>query len=153
MTNLASSFDDIPDPIRPTDQPPIRTDLDLHRFWRMVMGPLGFSRRSLWISFTDGDGRVSPALQQIDDVPRRAGHADGAALMELLAHLRDGYAGGAVAICYSRPGRGPMSTDDRSWAHVLNQAAARFDVPLWPMHFANDSALLVFAPDDLVEPG
>jgi hypothetical protein len=43
----------------------------------MVMGPLGFSRRSLWISFTDGDGRVSPALQQIDGVPRRAGTPTG----------------------------------------------------------------------------
>ena len=117
------------------------------------MGPLGFSRRSLWISFTDGDGRVSPALQQIDDVPRRAGYADGAALMELLAHLRDAYADGAVAICYSRPGRAPMSTDDRSWARALSAAAAQFDVPLWPMHFANDSAVLVYAPDDLLQPG
>lgn len=153
MTNLASSFDDIPEPIRPADQPPIRTALDLHRFWRMVLGPLGFSRRSLWICFTDGDGRVNPALPQIDDVPRRAGYADGAALMELLAHLREAYADGAVAICYARPGRGPMSADDRSWARALNQAAARFDVPLWPMHIANDSAVLVFAPDDLVEAG
>ena len=153
MTNLASSFDDIPDPNRPADQPPIRTDLDLHRFWRMVMGPLGFSRRSLWISFTDGDGRVSPALQQIDDVPRRAGYADGAALMTMLAHLRDAYADGAVAICYSRPGRAPMSTDDRSWARVLTAAAAQFDIPLWPMHFANDSAVLGYAPDDLLQPG
>jgi hypothetical protein len=119
----------------------------------MVMGPLGFSRRSLWISFTDGDGRVSPALQQIDGVPRRAGYADGAALINVLIHLRDGYADGAVAICYSRPGRSPMSADDRSWARALNQAAARFDVPLWPMHFVNDSAVLVLAPDDLVEPG
>ena len=46
-----------------------------------------------------------------------------------------------------------MSTDDRSWPRVLSAAAAQFDVPLWPVHFANASAVLVYAADDLLQPG
>jgi hypothetical protein len=150
MANTTPPFDDIP-PLVPFDQlPPIRTDLDLYRFWRMIMGPLGFGSRRLWLAWTDADGRLSPVLQQIEDVPRRASLDEAAALMQMLRHLPDLGGGGAVAIIYTRPGRAPMADDDRSWAGALTAAARDHDVAIWPIHFANDEVLQVFAPDDLV---
>ena len=95
------------------------------------------------------DGRVSPVLPQIDDVPPRTSPVECNDLMTMLDHVRPFFAGGAVALLYTRPGRRPMCDDDRTWARSLTRAARRAEIPLWPVHFANDEELLVFAPDDL----
>jgi hypothetical protein len=50
----------------------------------------------------------------------------------------------------TRPGRNPMDDADRSWARCLTSAADHLSVSMWPVHFANDVQLRVFAPDDLV---
>ncbi len=149
MTTSYSSFEDIPALVPVEQLPPVRTSLDIYHVWRLLMGPLGFSARRLWVTFTDADGRVSPALPQIDEVPARASVADCGGLMIMLDHLRDFFAGGAVALLYSRPGRRPMDDDDRSWARSLTAAARAADIDLWPVHLATDEELLVFAPDDL----
>ncbi len=133
--------------------PPVRTGLDVYHVWRLLMGPLGFGSRRLWVTFTDLDGRVSPVVQQVDDVPPRAGTADCDGLMTVLDHVRPVFEGGAVALLYTRPGSRPMHDDDRSWARSLSAAARASEIPLWPVHFANDQQLLVFAPDDLAAAG
>ncbi|MDN5856542.1 MAG: hypothetical protein L0K86_27635 [Actinomycetia bacterium] len=44
-------MNDIP-PLLPADQmPPIRNERDLHERWRALMGELGFSGRTLWVTF------------------------------------------------------------------------------------------------------
>jgi len=50
----------------------------------------------------------------------------------------------------TRPGRNPLDDADRSWARCLTSAAEQLGVSMWPVHFANDVELRVFAPDDLV---
>jgi hypothetical protein len=144
-----SPFEGIPELVPVEQMPPVRSDLDIYHVWRLLMGPLGFGARRLWVTFTDASGRVSPAIQQIEDIPARAGVSDCDGLMTVLQHLQPFFAGGAVALLYSRPGRRPMGDDDRSWARSLTRAARQADIPLWPVHFANDEELLVFAPDDL----
>lgn len=119
---------------------------------RLLMGPLGFGARRLWVTFTDADGRVSPALPQIEDLPARADIPFCDGLMVMLDHLREFFADGAVALLYTRPGAGAMNGDDRSWARGLTAAARAAGIDLWPVHFANDEELLVFAPDDLAGP-
>ena len=57
---------------------------------------------------------------------------------------------GSVAILLSRAGNDPVTTDDRSWAFGLTKAAQRQGIRMWPVHFANDVELRVFAPDDLI---
>jgi hypothetical protein len=148
---MYSSFEDIPELVPVEEMPPVHTDLDVYHVWRLLMGPLGFGRRRLWVTFTDKDGRVSPVVQQIDDVPPRAGVAECDGLMTVLDQLRPFFEGGAVALLYTRSGRRPMDDDDRSWAGSLTRAARNADIPLWPVHFASDEELLVFAPDDFVE--
>ena len=146
---LHSPFEGIRDLVPVEELPPVRTDLDVYHLWRLLMGPLGFGCRRLWVTLTDLDGRVSPVIQQIEDVPPRSSPADCDGLMAMLDHVRPHFAGGAVALLYTRPGRRPMNGDDRSWARSLTRAARRAEIPLWPVHFANDDELRAFAPDDL----
>jgi hypothetical protein len=144
-----SSFSDIPELVPVEQLPPVRTGLDVYHLWRLLMGPLGFGCRRLWVALTDMDGQVSPVVPQIDDVPPRASAADCDGLMTALDPMRPFFDGGAVALLYTRPGRRQMHDDDRSWARRLTAAARAASIPLWPIHFANDEELLVFAPDDL----
>jgi hypothetical protein len=60
---------------------------------------------------------------------------------------------GSVAFLLTRPGRDPINDADRSWARGLTSAAQHLGVAMWPVHFANDAELRVFAPDDLVVEG
>jgi hypothetical protein len=152
MTTSYSSFEDIPALVPVEQLPPVRTDLDVYHVWRLLMGPLGFGARRLWFVLTDGEGWLNPMVQQIDEVPARPSASECDDLMMMLDHVRDFFAGGAVALLYTRPGVRPMDDADRTWARRLTAAARAADVPLWPVHFANDEELLVFAPDDLAEP-
>jgi hypothetical protein len=115
------------------------------------MGPLGFDQRLLWIAFLEPDGMMSPRLTQIEEIPRLADAKTCGALLEMCRHIigRNG-AGGSVAMLLTRPGRNPMDDADRSWARYLTSAADQVGLSMWPVHFANDIELRVFAPDDLV---
>ncbi len=115
------------------------------------MGPLGFSRPRLWIAFLEPDNMMSAQLTQIEDIPRRADSKMCSSLLEMCYHVvgRNGV-GGSAAMLLTRPGRNPMDDADRSWARCLAAAADHHSVSIWPVHFANDVELRVFAPDDLI---
>ncbi len=129
---------------------PIRTPRDLYQCWRALMGPLGFSRRSLWLGFIDADGQMNTALTQIEDIPEATTVEMCFPLVEMCRHVLGDREDRSVAILLTRPGRHPMNSDDRSWARGLLMAAAELRVEMHPVHFANDNTLLVFAPDDLL---
>ena len=118
------------------------------------MGPHGFELPLLWIAFLSPDGMMSPRLTQIDEIPRWADAKICGALLEMCRHIigRNG-AVGSVAMLLTRPGRDPMDDSDRSWARYLTSAADQVGLAMWPVHFANDVELRVFAPDDLVVSG
>jgi len=141
---------DIPTLGRPHEMPAIRNSHELWLRWRAVMGPLGFGRPKLWLAFLEPDDKMSAQLTQIEDIPRWADSTTCASLLELCRHIvgRNG-AGGSVAMLLTRPGRNPMDDADRSWARSLTSAAEQHGVSMWPVHFANDVELRVFAPDDL----
>jgi len=130
--------------------PPIRNAEDLCLHWRALMGPLGFGQPRLWIAFIQTDDMMSPQLTQIEEIPRWADAKICQPLLELCQHIVGrNSAGGSVAFLLTRPRRNPMDDADRSWARGLT-AAEQFGVSMWPVHFANDVELRVFAPDDLV---
>lgn len=142
---------EFPSRSRAEDLPPVRTELDLYERWRTLMGPLGFGRRRLSILFLAADGRVAPVIPTIDDVPECTDGPECGPFLHMCADVLEMVApDGSVAILYSRPGRSPVSEDDRSWARGLAAAAADQGVRLWPVHFANDAVLRVFAADDLL---
>jgi hypothetical protein len=127
----------------------IRCQDDLHRHWRALMGPLGFSGRQLWLNVLGGDRRPTPMLLQIGEVPvvPEPPLLDGlmAVIEELLADAPDG----SVAVLLARPGSAPMNTADRGFAQALVVAARRSGVALEPVHLATDEEVRAFAPDDL----
>ena len=131
--------------------PPIRNAEDLCLHWRALTGPLGFGQPRLWIAFIQTDDMMSPQLTQIEEIPRWADAKICQPLLELCQHIVGcNGAGGSVAFLLTRPGRNAIDDADRSWARGLTAAAEQFGVSMWPVHFANDVELRVFAPDDLL---
>lgn len=144
--------DTIPPLTSPADLPPIRTQEDLHRLWRMLMGPLGFGGRSLWVHLIDDDANSTPVLVQVEDLPPLP---DLAMRDNLKRYVKELVAreGGSVAFLLTRPGRAGITAGDRRWAQTLDDVARRAGLQPWPVHRANDDELVVVAPDDLAATG
>jgi len=136
--NEIPSRDEIPDLS-------IRSQADLDRLWRALMGELGFTRRRLWVLLVCDDGRPIPHLVQVDEVPPLPGDTL-VHLLEMCRHVDDEC---GVAVLLSRPGRDGLTPADRAWGAALLAAARRTGVSCWPLHVANDVAIRVVAPDDL----
>ncbi len=144
--------DDIPPLLRPEDMPPVRTQADLWRHWRALMGPLGFTERLLWILFIDADGYVAPTVQQVAELPRVPEPDMVDSLMWILREVCADLGPGSAALLLSRPGRAGITSDERVWAQRLADVAAVAGVRLWPVHLANDQRLVPVTPDDLATP-
>lgn len=146
-----SPMTDIPI-LRPLhEMPPIRNAADLCLRWRALMGPLGFSQPRLWLALIQPDGMMSRRLRQIEEIPRWANAETCHPLIEMCQYIvADNGTAGSVAFLLTRPGRHRMDEADRSWARGLISAARHLGISMWPVHFANDVELRVFAPDDLV---
>lgn len=131
--------------------PPICTLADLERHWRSLMGPLGFSGHTLWMLFLTADGRATPVVSQITDLP----HLPDEELVDSLMHITDrvcrDIGDGSVAFLLSHPGSAGVAAADRTWAQQLTRAAKQAGVVMWPVHTADDSMLRPLTPDDLVE--
>lgn len=126
----------------PPGSPPILDSADLTDRWRMLMGPLGFGYRRLYLAFIELDGRMLPNLVDIDQVPAVVGLQQCRSLLEMCRGALEDPAT-SVAVLYCRPGAGPVTDGDRSWSDGLRTAAAREDLRLWPTHLACDDLLTV----------
>ncbi len=140
-----------PPPLLPIHEvPPLRTQADLHRQWRAMMGPLGFSFRRLWLLFLEPDERPSPVLLEIDDVPEDPVERDVASLLWICAETRRDRRLGRVAALLSRPGDAAVRASDRRWGRALLTAGRSQGVPLAPIHLANDDVVVPLTGDDLL---
>lgn len=144
----ASGPDDIPPLLSPEQMPPITDQAGLHLTWRALMGPLGFSRRQLWVLTIDGDR--PRGVTQIDEVPARLSDDMAVELLSLFAEVAPG---ASLAFLYARPGVGQRTDDDLSWGAAVARAAHRVPVTVWPVHLADDRSITVVAPDDLLDAG
>ena len=132
------------------ESPPIRNRVDLEHLWRALMGELGFSRRCLWLLFLTPDGRPGPLIP-IDDLPDGPYDVPVDDLVALCREILQGPGGGgSVAFLITRPGRDPWHIGDRAWGRYLTAAAQELggeDVGgrVWPVHRANDAALVPVA--------
>ena len=138
---------DIPPMRAPEDIPPVHTQADLEQLWRMLMGPLGFGHRALWLQVLDSDHRTTPVLLQIEDVPRIPTDGGLDRLLEMTSHFLE--PGWSVAFLLTGPGRRGLTPEVRAWARGLLAAVQRAGLPVWPVHRANDVELAVCAVDDL----
>ncbi len=127
---------------------PVRTSAQLQELWRELMGPRGFTGRTLWLVFLDHDDRPHELVVPIGDLPL-------APDPELLTSLRgvvdtllaDGTVS-AVPMLLARPGDPAMTAADRRWARALRR---HLDAHLggWPVHLATRGRVQPFGPDDL----
>ncbi|UPK75946.1 hypothetical protein MU582_04730 [Nocardioidaceae bacterium SCSIO 66511] len=134
----------------PDDIPAILTPLDLHTCWTMLMGELGFAERKLWIIFIEPDGLVVPHIVQIADLPAYPSAPNLDSLMELCARQLEYLRDDGIAMLLSRPGPDVLTDSDRGWAAGIATTAREHGVRVYPTHLANDEAVRVFAPDDLI---
>lgn len=146
--------DDIPPLLPPESLPPLRTQADVDRFWRMIKGPWGFDEPQIWLHVLDGSGASTGLLTTVTELPPVP---DGLPLANLVAACRTALPdvldfGGMLSFLFARPGADPMNDDDRSWARRILAACDAEEVPCRWVHFANARAVCVFAPDDLVPP-
>ena len=148
MTN-----NDIPPLLPPEDMPAIKTQSDLARHWRALMGPLGFSRPVLWLMFLDPSGRCDGMVTQVDEIPETSDPELLANLLGICAQVIDSelQPGSRVAFLRSLPGPRELTDGDRSWARGLLDAAREAGLPCEPVHLATDEAVRVIALDDLEE--
>jgi hypothetical protein len=144
-------MDDRTPPLTSPDHlPKIRTPEDLHALWRMLMGPLGFGGHSLWVHLLDEDGRPTPVILQIEDLPPTPDLMVRENIERFLSHLVQD-APGSIAFLLSRPGRKGLTADERCWAEALADVTRQLGLRPWPVHRANDHELVVVALDDLAD--
>jgi hypothetical protein len=131
-------------------RPAILSQADLEDAWRTLMEPLGFSSRSLWLMFIDGDDRPLPQVTEIQELPPVLTNADCAGLERLLAHFCD--SGIRPAFLLSRPGSGGITDDDRCVAGQLVAACRSVGMVTEVMHLATDTLLVPVPMDELPLP-
>ena len=113
------------------------------------MGELGFSAPQLWMVILDADGRCTPVVQHIEDLPDTPDPQLYANLMLVCRGILDEVIpGGSVAFLRARPGPAGLTAADRAWAAGLSAAAHEHGVACRPVHLANDHEIRAFAPDD-----
>lgn len=139
--------------IEPDALPPLVTQADVHRAWQLLIRPLGFSRTSIWVMLIHGDDRPEPQIVEIDDLPHSSPRSAHQLVQFCVSLLAECCPRGSMALLLSRPGRGPLTAFDLSWAHELQAAASTQDLRLWPLHVADDTCIRVVTSDDLAASG
>ena len=134
-----------------TFRPTIRSQTDLRDAWRTLMGPLGFSRESIWLMLIARDDQPFPHLTKIDDAVDPPAGDELAGFAELIGELRSEFTpGGRVAFLRSRPGRNVLTARDRDWARALYAVGRLADVPVDVVHCACDADLVPVPMDDVL---
>ena len=88
----------------------VATADDLVTLWAAVMGGGGFGRRTLWLVVLQDDGRPTPVVVPIDDIPRLPTRRDIDGLKTVLDGIIDF---GTVILLLSRPGPDAVQDYDR----------------------------------------
>jgi hypothetical protein len=129
-------------------RPLLRTQADVEALWRRLMSPLGFRSCSLWLVVVE-DQRPRPQVVEFSDTPRTpAAHTS-----ERLAVALENLAGDpniSFAFLRSRPGAGPVTAYDLSWAKTLYDVGRRVGVPLLVTHLAHNHDVVPITADDLL---
>ena len=130
---------------------PVRSALGLTRRWVSLLQPLAFGARSLWLAWFDADGRQSPVLVPVDDLPLTPDPAmfEGLRLLNetvVSAQLGDG-SHLAMALC--RPGEAVVCDSDDEWVDSLSEIFDGLVGQTWSLHLAAGGRVetLVHAPE------
>jgi hypothetical protein len=117
---------------------PVRFPFALTRRWASLLRPLLFDTRSLWLAWIGPDGRQSPVLLPVDDVPARPGLRLVSGLLgvhdEVAASLGSNDVLLAMALC--RPGEPVETGDDTEWLCAFHEVLGEELDQAWSLHLA-----------------
>jgi hypothetical protein len=117
---------------------PVRSPLALTRRWASLLQPLVFDSRSLWLAWIGPDGRQSPVLLPVDDVPARPDLRLVSGLLgvhdEVAASLGSNDVLLAMALC--RPGEPVETEDDTDWLCAFHEVLGVELDQAWSLHLA-----------------
>lgn len=126
------------------DAPPLLTHDDVLERVRALVGPAA-ANRQLWIMFVDGDGRQTPVVMPVSDLPRNPGPGGLPGLSAVLAELREDLATdlgpGSVILTYERFGAAPVRPADLAWGEALTGACAEAGVALRGVFLSTDGGV------------
>ena len=116
----------------------MRSALALTRRWVALLQPPTFGARSLWLAWFDADGRQSPVLVPVDDLPVTPDPSmfEGLRLLNetvVSAQLGD-HCHLAMALC--RPGEAVVSESDDEWVDALGDLFDGLVGQTWSLHLA-----------------
>ncbi len=117
---------------------PVRSPLALTRRWISLLQPLTFETRSLWLGWFDAQGRQSPVLVPVDDLPVTPDPSMFESLRLLnetvvAAQLGDG---SHLAMALRRPGEAVVSDSDDEWVDALSEVFDGLVGQTWSLHLA-----------------
>jgi hypothetical protein len=117
---------------------PVRSSLALTRRWVHLLSPLSSSGRTLWLAWLDPDGRQSPVLAPVEDIPARADRRLAAGLLHVHDEVANQLPGDdvhlAMALC--RPGEPAPTEDDDEWVSAFHEVLDSALDGSWSLHLA-----------------
>ena len=128
---------------------PVRSPSELTARWRTMLEPPVFGARALWLSWFDADGRQSPLVVPVDDLPESPDPAIYDGLRGLNATVVDTQPGpgGHLAMALCRPGGATVTDSDDEWVAALSEVFDGLVDQTWSLHLAAARRVL-----PLVEP-
>lgn len=128
----------VTEPLSPTNAPPLLTDDDVAHRVASLVGTAARDR-TLWLLFVDGDGRQSPVLMPLEDLPGMPDEvvtALGRVLVGFLPELATAAGPGSVVFVRERLGPDGVLPPDRAWADALTTMCRRFAVLVRGIHLS-----------------
>ncbi len=117
---------------------PVRAADDLTVRWRGLLEPTTFAKRWLWVTWFSPDGRQSPLVVPVEDLPEwpDLGMVAGlSTLNETVVSAQLG-GGGHLAIALCRPGGTAVSDSDDAWVAALSDSFDELADQTWSLHLA-----------------
>ena len=116
----------------------MRSALSLTRRWVALLQPPTFAARSLWLAWFDAEGRQSPVLVPIDDLPVTPDPSMFEGLRVLNETVASAQLGddGHLAMALCRPGEAVVSDSDDEWVDALSEIFDGLVDQTWSLHLA-----------------
>ena len=117
------------------DVPVLSTD-DMTDRWRVLLEPPTFAKRALWLTWFDAEGRQSPVVVPVEDLPEWPDpgmFAGLSTLNETVVSAQLG-TGGHLAMALCRPGGTAVSDSDDDWVAALSEVFDDLTDQTWSLH-------------------